>query len=210
MWQRCGVCNNDIILAVDNHSLDNSLSCSIALVEHLIRKAKRPLLFRFRRTVQAPFSSPTLSDEQHFQSTSVSKTKENELEQIRYSNIKPRVSLNVTVNIGEVSILLLHDHKLFVFVELRDVATLCQSKAIGNELVASISIHKVFVLDLTPQGTKHRDVLRPADSITGPMISIEFKSTDVSTDLKVQSFFPHLPVVVFFMYIVIIINFLRY
>jgi len=194
MWQRCGVCDGDVILAVDNHSLENTLSCSIALVEHLIRKAKRPLLLRFRRTTQPPTSTSTQSDVPsgpHLINT-YSKKEEMEFVQIKPSNAKPHVSLSVTLNVGEVSILLLHDHKLFVFVELRDVATVCRSgdrsKANGNEMVASISINKIFVLDLTPQGLKHRDVLRPAESISGPMISIEFNSTDVKTDLKVPRF----------------------
>lgn len=242
----------DILRSIDDEPLDYRLGCSALLCEHLLSTSMRPIVLKLTRpsstnchnlnnfhihhssyykqhhdsTSQAHTSTPTLNDKVLKSNTKSSKV----------NNVDP-VSLVLSVDIAELSVLLLHHHQLFAYAMLQGIS-LNMSKSppggimskntnsntssdssvysrqtnTGGEptsgqeaqeeigsISCSASLQYLNVLDLTPQGLKHRDVIARPQGLMNrsqhaefqPILKLDFKSDNGVSDLNVSLSFPH-------------------
>jgi Zn finger protein HypA/HybF involved in hydrogenase expression len=162
---------------IGNQPLDMVLGCNGKLVAHMLRSHPRPLVLQLRRSLAQSAA--------HEESSVISSDTQRQV-------------LSMSIEIGQLSILALHRHQLFAFVALDEVTVACSAgepvhhsdvdvdRSTTHCLSASSSVKCIRIMDLTPQGCKHRDVLRPPDDLSSPMLVVDVKSLNKTTCLKVR------------------------
>jgi hypothetical protein len=247
---RSGVRVGDILRSIDDEPLDYRLGCSAVICEHLLSSSNRPVVLKLTRP--HPSLAHNLNDKNVLHSSFYHTFREKydhklkkaraEASNAKNQNMKryvERISLVLSVEVADLSVLLLHHHQLFAYAMLQGISlnlsrsppgginakkkrkklsgdandrymSYCaedeelmmgeeaqeeeEEEAQNGSMSCSGSLQYLNVLDLSPQGIKHRDVVaRPphrSHLATSPeaqnMLKLDFKSDKGVAELNVR------------------------
>ena len=169
-------CTSSPSLASFLQHLHRHKNDALRFVDLLLARSPRPLVVTFRREYSGSSSSSSNYNDGNaaMSGTDVEKPPEQSLESI--SNQKSLRGVEVALEVAQLSVLLLHGHRLFAFAHFSDISLQASLRPAGpsdghkrdgvarNRNVASrtsivASVHAIEVLDLTARGARCRCVV---------------------------------------------------
>lgn len=159
--------NGDILVSLDDQRLF-SASASREVINEVIKHGRRPIVLELVRNAAPKITS--------------------------HDSAPPKVSRHVTtrlnfdIEVGLVSALLLYHKEIFSYAGLREARARFSTDKFSATLV-EMSITSVHILDLTPQGSKHRDVVKSTgNEALHAAIVLKIHAVDSKTSLEVSFF----------------------